>query len=100
MICHERVAKREQHDESQDRAKGGNEKCSLDFNASPEVSPKEVDGHARRNAQKQPDVVEIIRRRNVPSRVNESQIGRPKDFAEVKPGSPARQEDSLDWAEK
>src|SRR5262245_41017317 len=100
MICHERVAKREQHDESQDRTKGGNEKCNRDFNASPEVSPNEVDDHARRNAQGQPDVVNWIRRRNVPSRINKGQIGRPKDFAEIKPNSPARYEDSLDWAEK
>ena len=58
MVCHERVAKREQHDESQHRAKGGDEKSGGDFNASPNVSPEEVDGHARRDARKQPDVVD------------------------------------------
>src|SRR5262249_45074074 len=94
------VPKREQHDESQNRAKGGNEKCRRDFNASPEVSPNEVDDHARRNAQGHPDVVNWIRRRNVPSRINKGEIGRPKNFAEVKPNSPARHEDSLDWAEE
>jgi hypothetical protein len=32
--------------------------CGRDFDAAPKVSPKEVDGHARRDAREQPDVVE------------------------------------------
>ena len=62
MICHERVAEREQHDESQHRAKSGDEECSRDLKASPKMSPKEVDGEARRDAREQPRVVEQVRR--------------------------------------
>jgi hypothetical protein len=58
VICHKGVTEREQHDESQDRAKSGDEKSSRDFNASSEGSPKEVDGHARSDAGNQPDIVE------------------------------------------
>ena len=62
MVCHERVAKREQHDESQHRAKSGDEKCGRDFNAASDVSPEEVDGHARRDSREQRDIVEPIQR--------------------------------------
>ena len=40
------------------RAERGDEKCGRDFDAAPKVSPMEVDGHARRDAREQPDVVE------------------------------------------
>ena len=62
MVCHERVAKREQHDESQHRAQRADEKCGRDFDTASEISPDEVDGRARRDAREQPDVVEQIRR--------------------------------------
>jgi hypothetical protein len=58
MVCHERVAKREQHDESQHRAKRGDKKRGRDFDTAPNVSPEEIDRHAHRDAREQPDVVE------------------------------------------
>ena len=58
VVCHERVAKCEQHDEPEHRAECGDEKRGRDFDTAPEVSPKEVDGRARRDACEQPDVVE------------------------------------------
>ena len=58
MVRHKRIAKSEQHDESQHRIESGNEKCGRDFNASLKISPEEVDNHARRDAREQPNVVQ------------------------------------------
>src|SRR5262245_18421855 len=49
MVCHERIPKREQHDQSEYWAKRGDVKCGRDLNASPEVSPEKIDDHARRD---------------------------------------------------
>src|SRR6185436_8915832 len=88
------------HDESEDRAQRGDEKCGSDFNASAKISPKEADGRAGRDSCEQPDIVGQICRGNVPSRIDKGQLRGTKDFAQVKPHSPARHEDSLHWAEE
>ena len=62
MVCHERIAKREEHDESQHRAECGNEKCGGAFDTAPDVTPQETDHNARRDARHQPDVIDQIRR--------------------------------------
>ena len=85
MVSHERVAKRVEHYESEDRAQRRDKKCRRDLHTSPNVTPCEINRRAQSDARDQPDVGERIVQLNRPLRINERQLGRPKQFAQIEP---------------
>src|SRR5206468_10488819 len=95
MISYKRVAKCEKHDKPEHRAQGHNEKCGSDLEATPHIAPQKVEQRAQHDSREQPYVIQQVRRRDVPSRINECQVRWPDEFAQIKPNSPARDENPL-----
>src|SRR5262245_2964638 len=100
VVCHKSVAECEQHDEPKNWAKRRDEKRGCDFDTAPNISPEEVDGHAYSYSRQQPDIIQPVRRRDVPSWIDKRQLGRPKNFAEIKPHSSTRDENPFNRTKK
>ncbi len=90
MVRDKGVAKRVEHDESEQGAQRRDEKERGDFNTSPEKPSRETNSNACHAGRNQPEISGRVRHLNVPLRVNEGQIRWPKDLTEIKPGGPAR----------
>src|SRR5438105_3393343 len=70
------------------------------FETSAERAPSKVNQENRNRDGHQTEVSARIRRVNSPLWINKSELRRPKYFAQVKPGRPTRDQDSIDQAER
>src|SRR3954468_13183764 len=95
MVRYVGVTKRIKHDETQQRAERRNEITKAGLNASPEAAPKTPHNYASDSASDNEYVGRRVKGRNIPLRIDERQVGRPQELAQVEPDRPRRHEHTI-----